>query len=100
VSQFDETNRIGESTRWTSARASLSKKEHPRMMPFVCCPLSAVDSQIWRQKYEEEGLDMSEESESAKMKLQSRVGEGQGCVKQPQWKGDVLGEDTLRTWLA
>ena len=33
---------------------------------------SVGDSQMWRQKYEKEGLAKAEESESAKLKLQSR----------------------------
>ena len=41
---------------------------------------SVGDSQMWRQKYEKEGLAKAEESESAKMKLQSRLAEAEGCV--------------------
>merc|ERR1712109_12247 len=41
---------------------------------------SVGDSQMWRQKYEKEGLAKAEEAESAKMKLQSRLAEAEGCV--------------------
>merc|ERR1719400_1653053 len=41
---------------------------------------SVGDSQMWRQKYEKEGLAKAEEAESAKLKLQSRLAEAEGCV--------------------
>merc|ERR1712083_1101562 len=41
---------------------------------------SVGDAQMWRQKYEKEGLAKAEEAESAKLKLQSRLAEAEGCV--------------------
>lgn len=37
--------------------------------------------QLWRQKYEREGLAKAEELEAAKLKLQSRLAEAQGTVE-------------------
>ncbi len=35
--------------------------------------------QMWRQRYEKDGLAKAEELEAAKMKLQSRLAEAQVC---------------------
>merc|ERR1712212_116274 len=51
---------------------------------------SVGDSQMWRQKYEKEGLAKAEESESAKMKLQSRLAEAEGCVSNLNGKAMAL----------
>ena len=51
---------------------------------------SVGDSQMWRQKYEKEGLAKAEESESAKMKLQSRLAEAEGCVSNLNGKAMTL----------
>merc|ERR1712088_794139 len=40
------------------------------------------ESDMWRQKYESEGLAKSEELEMAKMKLQARLTEAQGTIEQ------------------
>merc|ERR1711963_734909 len=40
------------------------------------------ESDMWRQKYESEGLAKAEELEMAKMKLQARVAEAQGTIEQ------------------
>ena len=51
---------------------------------------SVGDSQMWRQKYEKEGLAKAEESESAKMKLQSRLAEAEGCISNLNGKAMAL----------
>merc|ERR1712223_817149 len=51
---------------------------------------SVGDSQMWRQKYEKEGLAKAEEAESAKMKLQSRLAEAEGCVSNLNGKAMAL----------
>merc|ERR1719492_167706 len=40
------------------------------------------ESDMWRSKYENEGLAMAEELEMAKMKLQARLSEAQGTIEQ------------------
>merc|ERR1719494_1393781 len=51
---------------------------------------SVGDSQMWRQKYEKEGLAKAEEAESAKLKLQSRLAEAEGCVSNLNGKAMAL----------
>ena len=45
-----------------------------------------ADVQLWRQKYEREGLAKAEELEAAKMKMQSRLAEAQGTVETLNYK--------------
>merc|ERR1712218_157886 len=40
------------------------------------------ESDMWRSKYENEGLAKAEELEMAKMKLQARLSEAQGTIEQ------------------
>merc|ERR1712038_1440626 len=40
------------------------------------------EADLWRQKYESEGLAKAEELEMAKLKLQARLSEGQGTIEQ------------------
>merc|ERR1719414_1091351 len=40
------------------------------------------ESDMWRQKYESEGLAKAEELEMSKMKLQARLAEAQGTIEQ------------------
>merc|ERR1711962_1359505 len=42
---------------------------------------SVGDAQMWRQRYEKDGLAKAEELESAKLKMQSRLAEAEGCVQ-------------------
>merc|ERR1711878_225962 len=45
---------------------------------------SVADAQMWRQKYEKDGLAKCEELESAKMKLQSEIEEMSGLLDDAQ----------------
>merc|ERR1739847_56349 len=40
------------------------------------------EADMWRAKYEQEGLAKAEELEMAKMKLQARLAEAQGTIEQ------------------
>merc|ERR1712077_185580 len=40
------------------------------------------EADLWRQKYESEGLAKAEELEMTKLKLQARLSEGQGTIEQ------------------
>merc|ERR1712212_1403767 len=57
---------------------------------------SVGDSQMWRQKYEKEGLAKAEESESAKMKLQSRLAEAEGCISNLNGKALALERENMK----
>ena len=43
---------------------------------------SLQEADVWRAKYEQEGLAKAEELEMAKMKLQARLAEAQGTIEQ------------------
>merc|ERR1712020_648597 len=43
---------------------------------------ASQEADLWRQKYESEGLAKAEELEMAKLKLQARLSEGQGTIEQ------------------
>merc|ERR1712002_761929 len=43
---------------------------------------SLQEADMWRAKYEQEGLAKAEELEMAKMKLQARLAEAQGTIEQ------------------
>merc|ERR1712123_83129 len=62
-------------TRGQLEEESQSKADALRMLSK-----SVGDAQLWRQKYEKEGLARAEELESAKLKLQSRLAEAEGTV--------------------
>merc|ERR1719347_1953184 len=51
---------------------------------------SVGDAQMWRQRYEKDGLAKAEELESAKLKLQSRLAEAQGCLQNLNRKAMTL----------
>merc|ERR1711962_402808 len=51
---------------------------------------SVTDAQMWRQRYEQDGLAKAEELESAKLKLQSRLAEAEGCVQNLNGKAIAL----------
>merc|ERR1711936_951072 len=42
---------------------------------------SVADAQMWRQKYEKDGLAKCEDLESGKLKIQSRLAEAEGAVQ-------------------
>ena len=57
---------------------------------------SVGDSQMWRQKYEKEGLAKAEEQESAKLKIQSRLGEAEGCIHNLNGKALALEREKMK----
>jgi len=57
---------------------------------------SVGDSQMWRQKYEKDGLAKCEELESAKLKLQSRLAEAEGTVKNYNNKAIALEKEKMK----
>jgi len=96
VQQLDEVNKIGESEAKERAfllgkyrnlehevdltKGQLDEEGAAKNDSLRLLSKSVGDSQMWRQKYEKEGLAKAEESESAKLKLQSRLAEAEGCV--------------------
>merc|ERR1712018_648691 len=46
------------------------------------CAKVTQEADLWRQKYESEGLAKAEELEMAKLKLQALLSEGQGTIEQ------------------
>lgn len=57
---------------------------------------SVGDAQMWRMKYEKDGLARSEELESAKMKLQSRLAEAEGTVMNFNNKAMALEKEKMK----
>merc|ERR1712203_113873 len=57
---------------------------------------SVADAQMWRQKYEKDGLAKCEELESAKMKLQSRLAEAEATVQNYNHKAINLEKDKMK----
>jgi len=57
---------------------------------------SVADSQMWRQKYEKDGLAKCEELESAKLKLQSRLAEAEATVQNYNNKAIALEKDKMK----
>jgi len=57
---------------------------------------SVGDAQMWRQKYEKEGLARAEELESSKLKLQSRLAEAEGTVQNYNSKATALEKDKMK----
>jgi len=57
---------------------------------------SVGDSQMWRQKYEKDGLAKCEELESAKLKLQSRLAEAEGTVQNYNNKAIALEKEKMK----
>jgi len=57
---------------------------------------SVGDAQMWRMKYEKDGLARSEELESAKMKLQSRLAEAEATVQNYNNKAMALEKDKMK----
>merc|ERR1712024_176193 len=58
--------------------------------------VSDGEAQMWRQKYERDGLARSEELESAKLKLQSRLAEAEGAVQNLNGKATSLEKDKMK----
>merc|ERR1712072_1003277 len=56
---------------------------------------SVGDAQLWRQKYEKEGLARAEELESAKLKLQSRLAEAEATVQNYNGKATALEKEKM-----
>merc|ERR1719384_907347 len=56
---------------------------------------SVGDAQMWRQKYEKEGLAKAEELESAKLKLQSRLAEAEATVQNFNGKATALEKEKM-----
>merc|ERR1719420_2799189 len=56
---------------------------------------SVGDAQMWRQKYEKEGLARAEELESAKLKLQSRLAEAEATVQNFNGKATALEKEKM-----
>merc|ERR1712198_521276 len=57
---------------------------------------SVGDAQMWRMKYEKDGLARSEELESAKMKLQSRLAEAEATVQNFNNKAMALEKEKMK----
>jgi len=57
---------------------------------------SVGDAQMWRQKYEKDGLAKAEELESAKLKLQSRLAEAEGCLQNLNGKAMSLEREKMK----
>ena len=106
VQQLDETNKVADCeskertfllgkyrnlehevdlTRGQLEEEGASKNDALRLLSK-----SVGDSQMWRQKYEKDGLAKAEESDSSKLKLQSRLAESEGCVSNLNSKAMAL----------
>merc|ERR1719474_1684516 len=57
---------------------------------------SVGDAQMWRIKYEKDGLTRCEELESAKMKLQSRIAEAEATVQNFNGKAMALEKEKMK----
>merc|ERR1719195_2123612 len=57
---------------------------------------SVGEAQMWRQKYEKDGLARAEELESAKLKLQSRLAEAEGAVQNLNGKATALEREKMK----
>merc|ERR1719334_757298 len=57
---------------------------------------SVGDAQMWRMKYEKDGLARCEELESAKMKLQSRLAEAEATVQNFNGKAMALEKEKMK----
>jgi len=111
-SQLDETKKVSEDeskerhfllgkyrnlehevdlTRGQLEEESQSKADALRMLSK-----SVGDAQMWRQKYEKEGLAHAEELESSKLKLQSRLAEAEGTVQNLNGKATNLERDKMK----
>jgi len=77
-------------TRGQLEEESQSKADALRMLSK-----SVGDAQMWRQKYEKEGLARAEELESAKLKLQSRLAEAEGTVMNFNGKATALEKEKM-----
>ena len=77
-------------TRGQLEEESQSKADALRMLSK-----SVGDAQLWRQKYEKEGLARAEELESAKLKLQSRLAEAEGTVMNFNGKATALEKEKM-----
>ena len=57
---------------------------------------SVGDAQMWRQKYEKDGLAKCEDLESAKLKAQSRLAEAEGTVQNMNRKAMAIEKDKMQ----
>merc|ERR1712168_739895 len=57
---------------------------------------SVSDAQMWRQKYEKDGLARCEELESVKLKMQSRLAEAEGTVQNFNHKAMILEKEKMK----
>jgi len=80
-----------DSTREQLEEETQSKSDALRMLSK-----SVGDAQMWRMKYEKEGLARSEELESAKMKLQSRLAEAEATVQNFNNKAMALEKEKMK----
>jgi myosin heavy chain 6/7 len=80
-----------DTTREQLEEETQSKADAVRMLSK-----SVADSQMWRQKYEKDGLAKCEELESAKMKLQSRLAEAEATVQNYNNKAIALEKDKMK----
>merc|ERR1711976_574393 len=78
-------------TRGQLEEEGQSKQDALRMLSK-----SVGDAQMWRQKYEKEGLARAEELESSKLKLQSRLAEAEGTVQNYNSKATALEKDKMK----
>eukprot|EP00092_Neocalanus_flemingeri_P038409 GFUD01041816.1.p1 GENE.GFUD01041816.1~~GFUD01041816.1.p1 ORF type:complete len:1588 (+),score=475.81 GFUD01041816.1:64-4764(+) len=57
---------------------------------------SVGDAQMWRQKYEKDGLAKCEDLESAKLKVQSRLAEAEGTVQNLNRKAMAIEKEKMQ----
>merc|ERR1712198_700623 len=57
---------------------------------------SVADAQMWRQRYEKDGLAKCEDLESSKLKVQSRLAEAEGTVQNLNRKAIALEKDKMQ----
>jgi len=78
-------------TREQLEEETQSKADALRMLSKSVC-----DAQMWRQKYEKDGLARSEELESIKLKLQSRLAEAEGTLQNYNGKAMALEKEKMK----
>ena len=57
---------------------------------------SVADAQMWRQRYEKDGLAKCEDLESSKLKVQSRLAEAEGTVQNLNRKAMAIEKDKMQ----
>ena len=112
TAQLSEVNKIGESEAKERAfllgkyrnlehevdltKGQLEEEGASKSDALRLLSKSVGDSQMWRQKYEKEGLAKAEEQESAKLKIQSRLGEAEGCIHNLNGKALALEREKMK----